>query len=68
MQQQYLDIENELNEKSRNRTIEIITSYNDGLIAIRDIQRPTQFDFFYGKHDGGVNFLLITSDNQKIFF
>ena len=69
MQQQYLDIENELkslNEKPRNQSIKVITSYNDGSIVMRDIQSPTQFDFFDGKHDGGVNCLLITSDNQKL--
>ena len=69
LQQQYLDIENELkslNEKSRNQNVKIITSYNDGSIAMRDIQSPTQFDFFDGKHDGGVNCTLISSDSQKL--
>ena len=69
LQQQYLDIENELkslNEKSRNQSIKIITSYNDGSIAMRDIQNPSQFDFFDGKHDRSVNCLLITFDNQKL--
>ena len=69
LQQQFEEIENELkglNEKSRNQSIKIITSYNDGSIAMRDIQSPTQFDFFNGKHDEGRICLLITSDNQKL--
>ena len=33
---------------------------------MRDFQDSSQFTLFDGKHDGSVNCLLVSSDNQKL--
>ncbi len=79
LQQQYLDIEDEacfLRQELENlilnetqilaKNVKIISCYEDGSIGMRDFQDSSQFTLFDGKHDGSVNCLLVTLDNQKL--